>query len=107
VQEKKMVNQPVLLEKKSEYEVVDGYGEIIKKAREKINLSQKELAGRIKIKDNILKRIEAGRLTPDEDLARRIEKELQIKILERVEEKYAKKEFKKAELTIGDVAKID
>jgi putative transcription factor len=95
------------MERGDEYEVVEGYGEIIKKAREKINLSRQDLAAKIKIKENILKRIEAEKLTPDEELARRIEKELKIKILGKVEERFAKKEFKNAELTIGDVAKID
>jgi putative transcription factor len=107
IPEKKPAPQVVLPQEKEEYELVDGYGEMIKKAREKMNLTRKELAIKMKVKENILKRIEAEELVPEEDLAKRIEKELGVKILQKVESSSPKKEFKQAKLTIGDVAKIE
>jgi len=72
-----------------------------------MNLTRKDFATKMKIKENILKRIEAEELVPEEELAKRIEKELGIKILQKVESTYPKKEFKETRLTIGDVAEIE
>ncbi|MEM4367499.1 MAG: multiprotein-bridging factor 1 family protein [Candidatus Aenigmatarchaeota archaeon] len=90
-----------------EYELVDNFGKIIKNSREKMNISRKELAKKIKIKENILRRIESENLIPEKELAKKIEKELGIKILQKIDESFVKKEYKKISLTIGDVVRID
>jgi len=94
-------------EQEDEYEIAENYGEIIRKAREKMNFSRKDFALKLKIKENILKRIENEELLPEKDVAKKIEKELGIKILEKIDGKLPRKEYKESSLTIGDVAKID
>ncbi|MBU5688464.1 MAG: TIGR00270 family protein [Candidatus Aenigmarchaeota archaeon] len=93
--------------KEEEYDLIDNFGEIIKKAREKNNLSRKDFASKIRIKENILRRIESEELIPEVEIAKKIEKQLGIKILQKIDSTFTKKDYKKAELTIGDVAKID
>lgn len=107
IPERKVSTQVVVLQEKDEYELVDGYGEMIKRARERMKMTRKELALKMKIKENILKRIEAESLVPEEELAKRFEKELGVKILQKVDSRYPKKELKQAQLTIGDVARIE
>ncbi len=107
IHEKKIVEERQDTSKEEDYEIVEGYGEIIRKAREKMNISRKDFALKIKIKENILKRIEAEELLPEKEIARKIEKELGIRLIEKIDGKYLKKEYKNVNLTIGDVAKID
>ena len=70
-----------------EYEYVEGFGEIIRKARESMGLSQEELASLVKEKATVIKKIEHEEFHPPLDLARRLEKVLKIRIIqEAVEE---------------------
>jgi putative transcription factor len=94
------------------YEVVEDYAERVRAARQRLGMSQKELAMKVRVSENVIKRIEAGTLVPTIDLARRLERVLGVKLLEPVvEEEYAsttrrskgKEEFY---LTLGDIAEI-
>jgi putative transcription factor len=93
------------------YEVVDDYAERVRRARQRLGLTQKELAQRVKVSENVIKRIEAGTLVPTIDLARRLERVLGVKLLEPVVEeetevgstKRGREEFY---LTLGDIAEI-
>ncbi len=93
------------------YEVVPDYAERVRRARERLGMSQEELAIRVKERVNVIKRIEAGTLVPTVDLARRLEKVLGIKLLEPVvEEDFGvggggrrRRDF---ELTLGDIVEI-
>jgi len=62
--------------------LVDGYGRIIQKAREKLNLTQEKLAAMLNEKASVVSRIESGHMHPSEKLARKLEKMLKIKIVE-------------------------
>lgn len=96
------------------YEVVPDYAERVRRARERLGMSQEELAVRVKEKVNVIKRIEAGTLVPTVDLARRLEKVLGIKLLEPVvdEEELAPaggrggRRSGEPELTLGDIVEI-
>jgi len=68
-----------------DYELIEDYGFKIKSAREKLGLTQSELASKLKIKVSLLKKIEAGKITPTPDLIRKLEKSLNIRLTEKVE----------------------
>ena len=92
------------------YEVVEDYAEKVRRARERLGLSQRELAQKVRVGENVIKRIEAGTLVPPIDLARRLERVLGVKLLEPVveEELEASPRSRKDEfyLTLGDIAEI-
>ncbi|MCS7145549.1 MAG: helix-turn-helix domain-containing protein [Nitrososphaerota archaeon] len=60
---------------------VDGFGEIIRSAREKLGLTQEELASLVQEKVSVIKKIEAGSFRPPLNLARNLEKVLKIRII--------------------------
>ncbi len=97
------------------YEVVPDYAERVRRARERLGLSQEELAIRVKERVNVIKRIEAGTLVPTVDLARRLEKVLGVKLLEPVVEEDVelgaggaggRRRRGEFELTLGDIVEI-
>lgn len=91
-----------------EVEIVENFGEVVKKARENLGLSREALAAMLGVKETVLRRIEAGQLQPDFALARKLEKTLGVRLLvESVEEGVAQT-GRGAErgLTLGEVAEI-
>lgn len=79
------IQKPIITAPKSigaEEEVVEGFGEIIRKARQKKKLSIEELAKLIQEKSNFLHAIESERLKPTITVAKKIEKELGVKLIE-------------------------
>jgi putative transcription factor len=89
--------------KVEEEEIVMDYGERIRKAREELKIPLKVLAERINEKESYLKRIEDQEVLPSEEVARKLEKELGIKLFEKVEEKNIKTEAPK-NLSLEDIA---
>ena len=92
------------------YEVVEDYAEKVRRARERLGLTQRELAVKVKVGENVIKRIESGTLVPPIDLAMRLERVLGVKLLEPVveEEEEPVASGKKGEfyLTLGDIAEL-
>lgn len=93
----------------SQYEVIEDYAQIIKRAREKFGWSTKTLAELVKESENTIKRIEAGRLVPSIDLAKRLEEILKVKLLVPIVEEESGSymvgtRFK--EVTLGEVVNI-
>lgn len=86
-------------------EIVEGWGEIIRKARQSRGLTIEELASRVMEKGNYMHAIESGRIMPTLETAKKIEKELKIKLVEKPEVSGpslgAKKSFQ--EPTLGDL----
>ncbi|MFZ5500951.1 MAG: helix-turn-helix domain-containing protein, partial [Candidatus Micrarchaeota archaeon] len=70
-------------------EIIEGYGKIIRAAREKAGIPTSVVAERIKEKENYIKAIEQGRFMPTIEVARKLEKELNIKLVEKVEKTVA------------------
>lgn len=64
-----------------ELEVAEGYGRIVRQARERAGLTRQELARKLFILENVLERIENEHLKPAEAVARKLEKELGITLL--------------------------
>ena len=79
-QEKKVAK--AAKEKEKESEVIEHYGEAIRKAREKLGLPLNVLAERINEKASTLLRIEEEKTLPTDKVIKKLEKELGIKLLE-------------------------
>jgi len=83
-QEKKVAK--AVKEKEKESEVIEHYGEAIRKAREKLGLPLNVLAERINEKASTLLRIEEEKTLPTDKVIKKLEKELGIKLLEEKKE---------------------
>ncbi|MEM0369659.1 MAG: multiprotein bridging factor aMBF1 [Pyrobaculum sp.] len=89
-------------------EIVENFGELIKKSRENLGLSREALAAMIGVKETVLRRIESGQLQPDVSLARKLEKILGIKLFtERLEDGGTRGgAVLDRSLTLGEVAEV-
>jgi putative transcription factor len=88
-----------------EWELVENYGRVIRKAREAMQLSQEELSQRIAEKASVIQKLESCKLIPNEALIRKLERALKVKITQpRVETNLTEKIGALPELTLGDVA---
>jgi len=91
-----------------ELELIENFGEVVRKARLKAGLSYEDLGRKIGEKVSVLKRVEKERITPDEALARKLEHALHIKLL--VKNVYAENvklpPVRPTELTLGDIVRL-
>lgn len=62
--------------------LVEGYGFIVRKSREKRGLSQEKLAKLVGEKVSVIKKIEAERLIPSDELVRKLQNALKVKLVE-------------------------
>ncbi len=69
-----------------EYEYIDDLGQVVRRERERMGLSQAELANLVKTKETIIKKIEQGEFNPPLDLVKRLEKVLKTTLLQVVVE---------------------
>lgn len=86
-----------------EEELVENFGEVIKKRREELGISREELAKKLGEKESVVRRIESGEMYPSQDLIIKIERLLKISLRMKVEKNIGgpPPDFK---LTLGDVA---
>lgn len=77
----------------------------IRSAREKRNLSQKELAASINEKWSIINKLEAGDMRPSDSLVSKLERALDIKLREKVEDVHIKKQDGAQAMTLADLLK--
>lgn len=91
-----------------ELDLADNYPQIIQKARRKHELSQEELAMKVKERLSIIQKMELGKMAPDMRLARTLEHVLRVKLLVPRTEPPAPKLPASAtkETTLADVARI-
>lgn len=89
-----------------EEELVEGYGSLIREAREKMGLSQEELAKLVKEKVSVIKRVEAGRMEPPRQLAGKLERVLKIKLYGSEAAASSLTPTKRKSLTLGDVVRL-
>lgn len=88
-------------------ELVDGYPDIIRSAREKRGLKQDELGKLINERASVIARIEGGKMEPNMELAKKLERTLDVKILSAAKEEGKAPTGKgKVELTLGDVVRL-
>jgi Predicted transcription factor, homolog of eukaryotic MBF1 len=71
------------LEEQEDIDLVENFGEIIRKKREEMNLSQEDFAKKLQEKKNLIAKIEREEIKPDLQTARKIEKMLGVKLLEK------------------------
>ncbi len=83
--------------------LVEDYAERIRHARERLGMTQDELAKKILEKRTVISKIERGEMHPDDALIKKLEKTLGIKLKEKVTVTYRKEEKKTRGLTLGDL----
>jgi putative transcription factor len=94
---------------KAEYDVVDGYGALIRGARERKGLTQEELGKRVNEKSSTVHRLESQSLAPSLALARKLERFLKITLLEKAgleEELESSVRSSSDDVTLGEVIRI-
>lgn len=87
-------------------ELTDDYGVRIRNARSKRGMTLKDLAMKINERATVLSKVEAGQMTPDDKVVKKLEKELGIKLKEKVADVLAGKESKSASLSLADLIKM-
>lgn len=87
-------------------EIVDDYGERIRKARAGRGMSQKDLALAVKEKEMLIKKIEKGDLIPEDEVRKKIEKVLQIRLVDSPEDPIEKRRSEQVKTTLGDLISI-
>ncbi|MBN2142011.1 TIGR00270 family protein [Candidatus Woesearchaeota archaeon] len=105
--------EPVFVKETESVQLIrDDYSKLIKQAREKTGLTQKEFANRMMEKESVIHNLESGSMKPGIDLARKLERILKITLVEQVElEAPSRKDDDDDErpsgagLTIGDLLK--
>lgn len=91
------------------FEIILGFGKIIKDAREHLNIKQSQLAKMLAEKESLIHAIENEKHKPDEKLCKKIEKILSIKLLERkvsLDDGNINSNTDSTNVTIGDMIKI-
>jgi len=91
----------------AEVSIRENFAIEIRRAREKMGMTQDMLASLVGEKLSTLKKIEAGKLKPTIELAKKFEKVLKITLLEMesIEEKTASKKGEQ-EITLGDIVEL-
>ncbi len=89
------------------HELVEDYGKLVKEQREKMGLTQEDLAKQIQEKASFLHKIENNQFKPSVALAQKLEKVLQIRLIEHVAAvSKVPVNIDDAHLTIGDLIKF-
>lgn len=84
--------------------ITHDYGQKIRKARMKLDMTQEEFAKKLGIKESVLQKIENSEFEPPIDMAEKLEKALHIRLIEEVEQETVEiKKEKTGVMTIGDV----
>ncbi len=84
------------------------YPERIRKARNEREWNQEELAAKINEKKSVINKLESGDFRPDDALVKKLERELGIKLMEKVPViKPEKKATSSRGLTLGDLMNLE
>jgi len=92
-----------------EFDLVEGYGLVVKRARERLNLSHEDLGRMIGEKVSVLKKVEGEKIFPDRRLIAKLEHALKVKLTVPAEEPKIPKSFQATrpiEPTLGEVAQL-
>lgn len=101
------IKQEIEMDKEVET-IVEDYSLLVRKARERKGLKQEELARFIAEKESVIQKVESGHLEPSFSLAKKLEQFLGIKLIDKTNVAYEKKELdlNDSTLTIGDLIKF-
>lgn len=96
------------LEAAETMELVDDYGELIRKKRQRMKLNVEDFARMISEKESVVKKLEKEELTPNSKLIDKIRKALNIDLLERGEAAPRVRMARRATggRTLGDIMKL-
>lgn len=89
-----------------EGEIVDDYGERIRKARIARGWTQKDLAQEMMERELLIKKIEKGDLIPEDDVRKKIEKTLGISLIEGAGAEEGRQKPGPVSQTLGDILSI-
>jgi putative transcription factor len=89
-----------------EGEIVEDYGDRIRRARMEKGWTQKDLAMQIKEKELLIKKVEKKDLIPEDDLRRKLEKTLDIRLIDTPSEEEKAGKPGRIVPTLGDVISI-
>ncbi|MFQ5951068.1 MAG: helix-turn-helix domain-containing protein [Candidatus Geothermarchaeales archaeon] len=90
-----------------EFPLISGYGQRIKSARVRRDLTQKDLARKIKEKESTIRNVENERLRPTPDVVSKLEHTLRIKLTSQLDEEpdvVSSRVLQPKRVTLGDVA---
>ncbi len=94
---------------RGEMELAEDYNRRIINGRRKKDLTQEDLARRINEKKSVISRLETGEMRPSDRLVKKLEKELDMKLRERMEYQVepAKKQVGTGGVTLGDLIRME
>ena len=89
-----------------ELELAEDFPARIRQAREARGWKQADLGAKINERVSVIAKLESGTISPGDSLVRKLERELGIKLKERVEPVAAKKPAAGGGVTVGDLIKM-
>lgn len=92
-------------------EIIEGFGSVIRRAREKLGLTPEDLGKMIGEKESVIKKIECEKIVPDIRLATKLEHALKIKLLIKqpetdIDARAVSSAKGRRSITFGEVAQI-
>ncbi len=103
-------SRPSFVTSQSEEQIEEGYALIVKMARERMKLTQADLAKAIAEKENTIHHIETSQHEPTMKVAKKLEQFLRVKLIVKNLQKAVSNlkdvDFSETGLTIGDLLKI-
>ena len=93
-------------EQAGQLELADDFPSKIRTAREARGWKQADLGAKINERVSVIAKLESGAMTPGDALVRKLERELGIKLKERVEPVAVKKQAAGAAITLGDLVRM-
>ena len=88
-----------------ELELMEDFPQLIRQARESRGWKQADLGAKINERASVIAKLESGAITPGDDLVRKLERQLGIKLKERVQPIAVKKQAAGPGITLGDLLK--
>jgi putative transcription factor len=94
---------------RGEEELVEDYPKRISRARQRMGLTQEDLARKLNEKKSVISRLETGEIHPEEKLIKKLERTLGIKLKERMEFQVetGKKRVTSGGVTLGDLIRME
>ena len=89
-----------------ELELTEDFPQRIRQAREARGWKQADLGAKINERVSVIAKLESGTISPGDALVRKLERELGIKLKERVEPVAVKKQATGSGVTLGDLVKM-